>query len=196
MLASSTGGAAVHATTENPRVGSSILPLATAVERLRGPVEEGGTHARWLLRTVRWRRRADPAAGARDHILRPWSGQAEGSGCVCGVPQADPRTRPAVLRVAGRAAGDGRGGAADPGRRDAPPCTGTGDRYGGRARDRANREGSLHVRAAGGRMGARVLAACALARPRLHRRRSSWAGPLSRTLRSGVRYLHPLGKPA
>src|SRR5712691_4979560 len=172
---------------ENPRVGSSILPLAIVNDiATTGGTEEGGAHARQCIRTVRRRRRADPAAGAGDHILGPWPGQAEGSGRVCGVPQADPRASPAVLRVAGRVIGDGRGGTADLGCRDAPARAGTGARYGGSARDRANREVSVRVRAAGGRVGTRVLTSRALARPRLHRRRSSWAGPLPRHLRSSV----------
>src|SRR5882762_483594 len=193
MLADAPGRRTSRVRTENPRVGSSILPLAIVNEMATaGGTKEGGAHARQCIRTVRRRRRADPAAGARNHILGPWPRQAEGSGRVCGVPQADPRAGPAVLRVAGRAIGDGRGGAGDLGRRDAPARAGTGDRYGGSARDRANREVSVRVRAAGGRMGTRVLTFRALARPRLHRRRSSWAGPLPRNLRSSVSAPGPL----
>src|SRR2546426_464093 len=58
---------------ENPRVGNSILPLAIVNDMATtGGTEEGGAHARQCIRTVRRRRRGDPAAGARDHILGPW----------------------------------------------------------------------------------------------------------------------------
>src|SRR5260370_21660175 len=119
---------------ENPRVGSSIRPLAIVNDiATTGGTEEGGAHARQCIRTVRQRRRADPATGARDHILGPWPGQGEESGRICGVPQAAPRASPAVLCVAGRATGDGRGGAANFGWCPAPDLALARACYGGRA---------------------------------------------------------------
>src|SRR5260370_9139583 len=133
---------------ENPRVGSSILPLAIVNDiATTGGTEEGGAHARQCIRTVRQRRRADPATGARDHILGPWPGQAEESGRICGVPQADPRASPAVLCVAGRATGDGRGGASNLWWRPRPEPPWAGDRYTGNARHLSNREGLIYLQA-------------------------------------------------